>query len=298
MLLLHLPPEMIKTVAEYLTRKQDLNALAQTSQDLYQIVNPLLYIEALRTHGIAITFWAAFNGRMSTIQRFLAHGATNLDHSVHGGCTLLHIACSNNQLLLVQILVESGADIAATDPYGETPFEKAAESGCLAIVKYLLPHLKKHHPDSYLEQMGNAVRLSICFECTAVVEFLFSQAATLGHDGVVTFLLSKGVDPNYKIQAEQRSAITYAGMYGRLQTAKVLLAAGANINDPDACGHTPILYAELGGHRTVLDAYKQHDPESYAAYMHAQYENRVHMQTEEPPWTPWEETEYISLQEL
>ncbi|PWY88830.1 ankyrin [Aspergillus sclerotioniger CBS 115572] len=70
----HLPYEMKTAIAKFLTRKQDLNALAQTSRDFYHAVNPVLYEKAVTTHRLSIFRWAAMNGQVSTIQMLLEHG--------------------------------------------------------------------------------------------------------------------------------------------------------------------------------------------------------------------------------
>ncbi|RAK95879.1 ankyrin repeat domain-containing protein [Aspergillus ibericus CBS 121593] len=134
--------------------------------------------------------------------------------------------------------------------------DKAARTGNVNMVELLL--------EKYPE-----------FECN--LESLMLDAAQEDQDGLVSLLLSKGVDPNCKCPEEQISALSYAGMFGCLRTIKVLLAAGANMIDHDKWGDTPIWYAETYGHQTVLDAYEEHDPESYADHVHTESEMRMQM---------------------
>jgi hypothetical protein len=69
-----LPNELLFMIAAQL-RCSDLNALVQTCQLAYAILNDTLYFNDIRFNHSSALFWAVANGNFGTIQRMVAHGA-------------------------------------------------------------------------------------------------------------------------------------------------------------------------------------------------------------------------------
>jgi ankyrin repeat protein len=134
--------------------------------------------------------------------------------------TLLYQACKNGKLNLAIYLIESrkvNPKLLINDDLRFTGaiFKAAAESGNLALVKYLL---EIHHVD--IESQG----LSAGTKSTAL-----SRAAKLGHVDVVAYLIASGANVNPNVSY---SDILDQAIYsGKLSVVQMLIEAGTKIDD-------------------------------------------------------------------
>jgi uncharacterized protein len=181
------------------------------------------------------------------------------------GVRPLHLAIANGDLVLVRLLLDAGADPDSTDVTGENCVLMASRTGRLDVVKALLA--RGARPDA-ADPNYRQTPLMV--------------AARLGHADIVELLLQHGahVDaqsrtgrvPAFRLPSSnagskgagiirggwpdrgQRDAtpgaktpLLYAAREGHLEVVKLLLAAGADIEKPDADGVTPLLMAVLNG---------------------------------------------------
>lgn len=54
------------------------------------------------------------------------------------GCTLLHLACETADLGMLELLLQYGANVNATDLRGQTPLHRCVLRGKTALIKWLL----------------------------------------------------------------------------------------------------------------------------------------------------------------
>ena len=106
-------------------------------------------------------------------------------------------------------------------------------------------------------------------------------AASHGRAKVLAALLNAGLDPSLPIKVGKRSdpvgpLLNLPAANGSLACARVLLAAGAPVDDADPSGLTPLMCAAHQGHeemvRLLLEAgasLEQRDQEGYTALMFA-----------------------------
>jgi uncharacterized protein len=73
-------------------------------------------------------------------------------------------------------------------------------------------------------------------------------AVAFGHNDIVRLLLQKGADPNQRSTALGGVAPIHAAVFGRnLEGLKLLVEAGANVNEAQAGGFTPLMGAAQNG---------------------------------------------------
>lgn len=152
------------------------------------------------------------------------------------------------------LLVESGADLEATDPEGFT---------ALAWARKL-----KHAEIQELLEKAGASRPAHLHDSPlhALIE-----AAALGKLQRVKELLREGADPNGHLDSikERKTPLAEAARHGHADVAAVLLAAGAEVDKPvgerlGSRGVTPLMQAAEHGHEEVAAVLLKHGANVHA----------------------------------
>jgi ankyrin repeat protein len=141
-------------VFSYLSKFSDKNHFVQTCRTFYFVSNAQLYKDAVSSPGTALhrLFGPQFTGaldirrdcnhRKSLMNRLLDAGLS-VDHECADGRTLLMLAEENNDLLMMGLLLDRGADVNARldrDKYSRVPVHKSyADSALLNAVYYRRP---------------------------------------------------------------------------------------------------------------------------------------------------------------
>ncbi len=187
------------------------------------------------------------------------------------GVTPLALACANGNADMIRLLLDAGADPNAADPAGDTPLMTAARVGNLDPVKVLLERgAVVDARDPAFQQ--TALMVAVREDHPAIVRLLVEErhadvnAKTrtgrepawvlpnsipgFGHGiGIVRgglpergfrYLIPGGLTP-----------LLYAARDGRLESARILVAAGAEVNQTDPNGITPLLMAITNNHTEV-----------------------------------------------
>jgi len=210
------------------------------------------------------------------------HADVNLPEA--DGTTALHWAVHSNDLETTELLIRAGANVKAENRYGVAPLSEAANYGTAALVEALLKAgadantLTTEKGETVLmtaARAGNtqAVKVLLDHGANANAKETFRGqtglmwAAAENHPDVVKLLLAHGADP--KIRSNERNttppkltsgtpmapisrggltALVFAARQGSLEAGKALVEAGADINQGDADGNTPLLIAILNNH--------------------------------------------------
>ena len=166
--------------------------------------------------------------------------------------TVLHLACAQAGLPLVELLLENGADVNATDFADHTPLHGAAFAGNADIINALLA--RKADPGARNRQRvtpllhaalrGSALAVEALLRGGADVKVLdnlgesaLHRAATGGHVEVLKLLLDRGADVNVRDRQGQ-SALHQAAQQGHPEAVRVLLARRADTTFSDVSGQT------------------------------------------------------------
>lgn len=98
-----------------------------------------------------------------------------------------------------------------------------------------------------------AIREGLVSPDTQMVYTLLTAAATNGHLETVKMLISRGADIELK-DSSQDTPVKAAAREGRLDIVNYLLSQGANPNATGKSGSTPLSSAAYAGHIDVIDA--------------------------------------------
>ncbi len=162
---------------------------------------------------------------LEEIKELLKKGA-DVEASNRYGNTALMVAVYNGHLEVVKYLAECGVDLEVKD--GDTALMKAAINGHLDVVKCLA-------------ECGADVHQKDRYEQTALVE-----AATHGHWEVVKCLVELGAD----LEAQDkngRTALMKAARDGYLEVVEYLVQNGADLEAKDKYGRTALDTAKYHG---------------------------------------------------
>lgn len=224
---------------------------------------------------------AAKNGDRVALRTLIEKNA-NVNEPDADGATALHWAAYHDDLESVDLLVTAGANVNAANDLGATPLWIASSNG-VPVAKRLLaaganPNLALVGGETPLMAAARAGQ-------AGVVELLVAKGATANargprgqtalmwavsqrHPAVVKALLAGGADvharsnewremmavpphglPQYNriIPHGRDTAMLFAARVGDLESAKLLAASGANVNDADAWGVSATAMAAHAG---------------------------------------------------
>jgi len=221
--------------------------------------------------------------------RALLEKNTDVNAADADGSTALHWACYRDDLESADLLIRAGADVNAATDLGVTPLWTASQNGNVALARRLLR--VGANPNAPLLLGETPVLVAARSGYPDVVELLLSKggnvnaraargqtalmwAAVQKHSSVVKVLLANGASvqarskiwskvaavPPHGYLAYNRfiphggnTALMFAARVGDLASAKLLVAAGSNVNDADAWGVSATVLAAHSGHGELVE---------------------------------------------
>jgi ankyrin len=226
-------------------------------------------VNAPGSDGTPALHWAVRVDDPTMVKLLLGAGA-QVTLTNRYGLTPLAIAASNGSASMIGILLDAGADANAPDPAGETPLMSVTRVGRADAVTLLLDRgakvdatdttyqqtalmvaVRENHPDivTLLIARGASVNARTRVGRTPAWVLPNSQPG-FGHGiGIV-----RGGSPDRGRRAPTPGGMTplmYASRDGRIETVRMLLDAGADINQRDANDITPLLAAITNNHPDV-----------------------------------------------
>ena len=196
--------------------------------------------------------------------------------------TWLHRVTSEGQEVIVQRLLENGAELESKDEYQQTPLSTAAGLGQEAMVKLLLQ--KGAEVDSRDNEGETPLSIAVRLRQKAVVELLLQKGAKVennnvyeetplwiaaknGEEMVVELLCQKGAEVE-SYSAFGETPLSIAAENGREAVVKLLLQKGAEVEPKNRRGETPLFIAAKKGREAVVELLLQKgaEVESYSAF--------------------------------
>src|SRR6516165_3751390 len=209
-------------------------------------------VNAAQPDGSTALHWAAHWGDLEMVKALLQAGAKPSAVNRYGA-TPLSEAASLATGSTVEALLKAGADPKTlTSPDGETVLMTAARAGNADVVRVLLDH-------------GADVNAKETYKGQTALMW----AAAEGHPAIVKLLLEHGAD--WKIQSQSRetrlpklsaassvtpmargglTAFLFAAREGDIETARVMLDAGVDINQGDVDDTSALVVSALNKHYT------------------------------------------------
>jgi ankyrin repeat protein len=250
-------------------------ARMQDKAALRALVRQKADVNATMPDGATALHWAAHWDDLETASLLLRAGA-NVNARNDYAITPLALAVENGSLLMVQRLLRSGANTNLAASTGETPLMTAVRVGNMPVVSALLAAgasvnaqgggreqtalmwaVEQHAHDLVATLIAHKADVNLRSEQRP--EYVtFSRGNPQG--GSLTGLAdqtleSDGSRPGLRwIKKGGMTALMFAARDGDLESAKMVVTAGARINDANPVGSTPLMMA-IRNDRTPVALY-------------------------------------------
>lgn len=188
---------------------------------------------------------------------------------------MLSLACRQGKQDIVELLLESGANVNHRNKAGNTPLLEACSQGHVSIARLLLDRNADIDAptettyDSALTwacTLGNEEIVQLLLERTACVEHRTKDgctalmfAALAGHAKVAKLLLDHNAQINVESDSNKDSPLTFACWKGHQKVVELFLERKADIEHRTKEGFSPLMFAALGGHTLVAELLLKHN---------------------------------------
>jgi len=210
---------------------------------------------AAEADGSTALHWASYRDDVESAGLLIRAGA-KINTANDLGVTPLWTASQNGSEVMVRRLLDAGANPNAALLAGETPVMVAARSGYAAVVEQLIAMGANVNARGARSQ--TALMWAVAQKHPEVVKVLLAHGADI-HARSEVWSQIMAVPPhgylpyNRSIPAGGETALMFAAREGDLASAKLLVAAGANVNDADAWGVSATALAAHSGLGDVVE---------------------------------------------
>src|SRR3984885_6260223 len=232
-------------------------------------------VNATIADGTTALHWAVRAGDLAMVESLLAAGADAKAKDRYG-LTPVSLACSNANAVILKRLLDAGADPNSPDPQGTTALMIAARTdGGTEAVKLLLERGAAVNARDSVQ--STALMLAVRSNHPEVVDLL------IHHDAEVNAGTRRGEPPARRAPDSgggshglgivrggwpergyqeptpgEMTSTLYAARDGRIEIARTLIGANANVNQAEANGVTPLIEAISNNHIEVARLLVEH----------------------------------------
>jgi uncharacterized protein len=222
-------------------------AMAPDKEAVRSLLRQKADVNAAQPDGTTALHWAARNDDVETADLLIRAGA-NVKAANRFGVTPLALAATNGSAAMIETLLKAGDDPnAVVSVAGDTVLMLAARTGKPDAILVLLNHgadVNKTNTDGQTPLMWAAAAKN-----AAAVQMLIDHKADLNaktHTAPPAKPLDTIFSAPYPVGG--MTALLFAARQNDLESAKILLAAGASVKQAAADGTSPLLVAILNGH--------------------------------------------------
>ena len=217
-------------------------------------------VNARQPDGATALHWAVHHEDVVAAELLIGAGA-DADAANDLGVTPLLMACRRGHGALVARLLAAGGDANAALPSGETALMAAARAGSVEAVNALLA---RGAPVNAAEATRGQTALmwAVANRRPAVTRVLLDHGADVGARTVTRRRVynmggsrsagsaSRGMALEEVVEGGS-TALLFAARSGDVESARLLLAAGADVHDTAADGNPALIVAAHGGHGSL-----------------------------------------------
>ena len=204
--------------------------------------------------GATALHWAAHRNDLDAATLLIKAGAdVNAANAL--GATPLWLAAINGSAPMVERLLESGGDPNVSLKMGETPLMTAARSGDLQTVERLLEYGADVNAAEH-ERGQTALMWAVAQQHGDVARLLIESDADLHARTNVWYQLENtagNTNPsgNFRMAHGGSTPLLFVARNGDLETARVLVDAGADVQDTEASGASALVIAAHSAHEPL-----------------------------------------------
>ncbi len=231
-------------------------------------------VNAREGDGATALHWAV-SGDDATLVELLLRAGAKAVLANDLGVTPLHLAAANGNAAVVARLLEAGAPADAVSAAGVTPLMEASRQGSVQVVRALL----KAGASATAREPGRgqtALMWAVSRQHPEAVKALLDAGADVRARTVartVTVMLDRGpgraaktsMQHGAQVQQGGLTALHFAAQVGDATSARLLVGAGAPVNEPAADGNTPLVLAVFSGHGDVARVLLEQGADANAA---------------------------------
>ncbi|MGA2882123.1 MAG: ankyrin repeat domain-containing protein [Bryobacteraceae bacterium] len=238
-------------------------------------------VNAPAVDGTTALHWAVRANNLPMVEELLRAGA-DPKASDRYGLTPVSLACSNANAVILARLLDAGADPNSPDPQGTTALMIASRTeGGTEAVKLLLERRAAVNARDSLQ--STALMWAVRSNHPEATELLIHHDAEInartrkgnpparrppgagGGSHGVGIVRSGWPDRGFQDATPgETTALLYAARDGRIEIARMLIAAHADVNQPEANGVGPLLMAITNNHVDVARLLLDHGTEANA----------------------------------
>ena len=210
--------------------------------------------------GTTALHWAAYHDNILAADLLIQAGA-DVDSANDLGTTPLWIASQNGSDVMVKTLLGGGANPRLSLLSGETPLMVASRAGAHTVVKQLLD--EGADADVTATRGQTALMWAAAEHHADVVGVLLTHGADI-HRRSDVWSQVMAVPPHGKLDHNRdiphggNTALMFAARVGDLPSAKLLVTAGANVNDINAWGVSATVLATHSGYVELVEYLLEH----------------------------------------
>jgi ankyrin repeat protein len=234
---------------------------------LRMLIRQKVDVNAADADGTTALHWATYRDDLASVDLLIRAGA-NVNAANDLGATPLWNAGVNAGTPVVQRLLQAGANPNLALLAGETPLMAAARSGKAEIVGALLQ--KGADPNARATRGQTALMWAAAQRHPDVVKVLIAHRADIhlrSHQWSEMMAVPPHGLPLYNrvIPHGGDTALLFAARVGDLESAKLLVAAGANVDEADASGVTATAMAAHAGFPDLVELFLDRGADPNAA---------------------------------
>ncbi len=208
-------------------------------------------VNAPQGDGATALHWAAHRSDLDAAALLIAAGA-DVDAANALGATPLWLAATNGNAAIAERLLAAGADPNAALRMGETPLMAAARSGSRRVAELLLA--RGADPNrAEREREQTALMWAAAQRHAGLAQLLAEHGGDVHARSRVWHQLENtagNTNPsgNFRMAHGGSTPLLFVARTGDVDTARALVAAGADVDDTAAAGTSAVVIAAHSGH--------------------------------------------------